>query len=559
MPARRPDASVLTLAAAAAAAAILIVWLGRDTTFTWDELAWIMEYPGISLGDALEPHNGHLVATSRVVYAGLIEVFGPGYVPFRLLSLFAVLLLAATFYVYARPRVGRWLALAPALVLLVFGTAASHVLQGNGFTVVLPLACGLGALIFLRRETRSGDIIATLLLVAAVATYTVGLAFVVGVAVMLALASPRRLWVPAVPAVLYAVWWVWSLSTGPDSADQMTISNLLVLPAWGFQALQNVGSALTGLDYHFAGSGPDGVDAAGAAVAVVVIVALVYRLVVRPARSPALWGGIAIFLALAAMQVLVETILRSPGAPRYAFPMTVAVLIVIVEAAAGLRPPRWAVPVAFGVALIACAANIALLRDGSSQFRLIDAPTARSELGALELAGGQADPGFDPRSADPLSHLIQPWESYGLEREPTAAYGRMVAEYGTIGYDEGELRAQEEGLRERADKVLVAALGIRLGPPPGAAPGDNPSLCDGMSPDDLIADGGEAAVPAGSVVHLATAGTATVGLRRFASSASVPVGFISSGRPGVLLLPDDDAAGDWRMTVTGGAARWCEL
>ena len=547
MPARRPDASVLVLAAAAAAAAILIVWLGRDTTFTWDELAWIMEYPGIALGDALEPHNGHLIATSRLVYAGLIEVFGPGYVPFRFLSLLAVLSLAVTFYVYARPRVGAWLALAPALVLLVFGSAASHVLQGNGFTVVLPLALGLGALICLRRESRAGDVLAAVLLVAAVATYTVGLAFVVGVAVMLALISPRRLWVPAIPAVLYAVWWVWSLGRAEDSADQMTLSNLLTLPAWAFQALQNVGSALTGLDYHFAGSGAGTADAAGAAVAVVAIVALLYRLSARPAFLPAVWGGVAIFLALAAMQVLVENLLRSPEAPRYVFPMTIAALVVAVEACAGLRIPRVATWVVLGMALIAMGANAALLRDGSSQYRLIDAPTARSELGALELAGPSANPEFDPRDADPNSHLVYAWESYGPERNPTAAYLQMVSTYGSVGFSEEELLGQAEDLRARADTILVGALGLGVSPAPGPPP---------CAPAALRRVQG-ATVPAGSSIYLRAGDDATVRVRRFAGTASVPVGFLSPDDPGILKLPDDAGATDWNVTATGGSVRWC--
>src|SRR5688500_17445111 len=111
------------------------------------------------------------------------------------------------------------MALGPAVVLLFFGTAASHVLQGNGFTVVLPLALGIWALIALRRESRGGDLLAAGLHTAAVATYTVGLAFVLGTTVMLALSASRRLWVPAVPLVLSAVWWVWSEGSSDAASD----------------------------------------------------------------------------------------------------------------------------------------------------------------------------------------------------------------------------------------------------------------------------------------------------------------------------------------------------
>ena len=52
---------------------------------------------------------------------------------------------AALFYAYARRRIGNLAALAPALVLLVFGSDYLHVIAGNGFTIQLALSCGLGA------------------------------------------------------------------------------------------------------------------------------------------------------------------------------------------------------------------------------------------------------------------------------------------------------------------------------------------------------------------------------------------------------------------------------
>ncbi len=57
---------------------------------------------------------------------------------------------------FAKRRVGPVAALAPTLVLLFYGADPNHVLLGNGFTVLLPLAAGLGALLALDREGLEG-------------------------------------------------------------------------------------------------------------------------------------------------------------------------------------------------------------------------------------------------------------------------------------------------------------------------------------------------------------------------------------------------------------------
>ncbi len=75
------------------------------------------------------------------------------------------------------------MALAPCLVLLVFGSDSLHVLTGNGFTVVGALGCGIGALLALERDDRGGDLGACALLCLGLATYTVALAFVAAIGV----------------------------------------------------------------------------------------------------------------------------------------------------------------------------------------------------------------------------------------------------------------------------------------------------------------------------------------------------------------------------------------
>ncbi len=198
---------------------VLIVWLGRGTTYSVDELAWFASTPGLDLGDALAPAGGHLILTSRIVYFAILEAFGSGYEIFRILTALTVLLTAVLFFVYASRRVGRIVALAPTLILLVFGSDWVHVLTGNGFTVLLAVSCGLGALLALERGDSRGDQLACALLCLGVVTYTVALAFVVGTAVTILVREDRwrRIWIVAVPVAIYTAWWFWALGQEDNS------------------------------------------------------------------------------------------------------------------------------------------------------------------------------------------------------------------------------------------------------------------------------------------------------------------------------------------------------
>ena len=117
----------------------------------------------MNLEDALTPQNGHLVFTSKVLYKAILATFGSDYLAWRLLVT-ASSFLQWLIYAYARPRIGAWPALAPSLVLLVFGSDILHVLVGNGITVLLALCCGLGGLWAIQRGDRAGDIAACALL-----------------------------------------------------------------------------------------------------------------------------------------------------------------------------------------------------------------------------------------------------------------------------------------------------------------------------------------------------------------------------------------------------------
>src|ERR687898_917903 len=66
------DAEVrILLVAAMVVAAMLALWLGRDATFATDEIEVFARDSHLNLGQALHPYNGHLILTTRLLYAAI--------------------------------------------------------------------------------------------------------------------------------------------------------------------------------------------------------------------------------------------------------------------------------------------------------------------------------------------------------------------------------------------------------------------------------------------------------------------------------------------------------
>src|SRR3954451_21516301 len=76
----------IALAVAMAISVGLALWFGRDSSFSLDEGVWFAQSPHLGARGAVEPYNGHLILTTRVVYAGLFNLFGPDYWVIRLLT-----------------------------------------------------------------------------------------------------------------------------------------------------------------------------------------------------------------------------------------------------------------------------------------------------------------------------------------------------------------------------------------------------------------------------------------------------------------------------------------
>lgn len=547
------------LAGAMVLAGVWILWLGRGMTFWGDELAWMLESPHLSLNGALQPHEGHLVLTTHLVYKALFELFGTAYLPFRLLTLATILLTVSLFFALAARRVGALLALAPSLLLLVFSGDALHVLLGNGFTILFAVSCGLGALLLIESGSRRTDLGACVLLCIGVATYSIALAFVVGVAAAIVLSGGRsRLWVVAVPALLYAAWWLWAPASGENHGS---LANMLLLPAWGFQSLGAILAALSGLEFSFSTTSPPAT--VGPALAVLALSALAWRFRARRI-PPAVWVAATVLLGLWLLQVLVSSRNggRLPDESRYMYPGAIAVLLVVTAAAADLRLSRRGAYALVGVTLACVAVNVSVLRDRATELRNVDSVQTRAALTGLELAHGQIAPKFLPPPPDfdlPLlghqSPLGVPFTALPAGRSAATDFPAAIERYGRLGYTPQELVAKGEPAGAEADSVLAGALALQLAEAP-------PGLREGR-PCVAVASGigtnPTARLPRGGAALRAGPDGAEVQIRRFASGVAVPLGALQPHGLAALRIPPDGVATPWRIYVPSGRLTACPL
>jgi hypothetical protein len=537
----------LLLVVAMVAAAGFGLWSSRGTTFSIDEFRVFLASSHVDLRELLSPLNGHLILITRLVYAGIFNVFGAGYLPFRLLATGTLLLTAWLFFVFAERRVGSLLALAPTLVLLVYGSDYYHVILGNGFTVLSAVAAGLGALLLLERGDRFGDIGACLLLTLGVASYSVALPYVAGVAVFILIGSDRwrRAWVFVVPAVLYAIWFLWARNQPGGAGDVAHLHNLLLAPNWAFNSLATVASAVLGLNYTFAGFGNESLlqfdTSWGPPVAAIAIVAFAWRLWRGPIQRW-LWALMAVpaFLWLIAAAVAAPPI-RTPQKSEYIFPATVAVLLVAVEALRHARLGRRAILAAFILAAVGVITNIALLREGSARLRSESSQT-RAELAAVDMSGKV---GLDRQGSPALGVLL-------IQPDGPNEYSRAVAEFGSPAFSATELRSEPEIVRQRFDTVLAENLQLHLEPASGPQRG-----CRRVTA--TTGAGVTLPLPPGGATLRAIGAAAPLKLRRFASAYAVDAGTLEPGTPMKLAIPPDKAPGGWYAATPATRLTVCSL
>ncbi|MFN2469231.1 MAG: hypothetical protein ABR521_14010 [Gaiellaceae bacterium] len=421
-------------------------WLyleGRGLTFYHDEWAYIIKRQEWDADSLLKPHVHNLSLVHVVVYKVMLATVGlDDYGGFRAMVILFHLAIVTFVFAYARRRVGDGGALVAASLLLVMGAGWAFLLLPFQVNWGISLLTGLTALVALERRHGPGDAAASVLLALSVGSSSVGLPFLAGAAVHLLWTPPRprRLWVLAVPIVLFVGWYLmWYLPYAPPAGRPESV-DLVRLAASMAKSFAAAVGGLTGLG-----------TALGALVGLLAVILALRRL-----RRNGRFAGLVALVATLLSYWFLTALLR-PGegeGSRYMYVGALLLAIIAAEVLRGTRMPRPVAGAAVAAVLVATVAGYFELQEASAKLHRT-AATVYAGLGALEMARATARPRLRP-----LPHLAGP-----VVVEP---YFRAVDRFGSPAAAPAEIERAPERARRSADAVLAIALGLTLESRPAA-------------------------------------------------------------------------------------------
>jgi hypothetical protein len=521
-PAIRPWIPWAGLAAVCFVAAWVLAHAGRGQTFYYDEWDVVLGRQAWSVHSFLEPHNEHLSAVPILIYKLLLETAGlDSFGAFRAVHIASILAMGLLLFVYARRRVGNWLALALAAALMLLGSGAIDLVWAFQMGFVLSVAAGIGAFVAMDRGTRAGDVLACVALVVSVASSGIGLPFL-GAALIEVLWRPdrrRRWWIAVGPLALYALWFPFY---GRSTSQ---LGNLPEVPRWILEAAKDAAGALfaTTPDYG--------------AVLVVILAFFAGRALVAPGVPRArLVALLALPLVLWGLTAFGRAHMGvSPGEERYLLPGAATLALVGVELARSrVTNTRAAVLAALVIGALTVSNAHKLNSSGDTQRGI--SQVIRGAITGLEVAGPRLGPGYEPNS-------LQPQLTAGPYLAATRKYGSKV------GYPLGELPGSPLLVRQNFDRVLTELY--RLTPKAAKLP-RSPTGCTDGTAIDLV-------LPKHGATIVAGANPVEVRVRRYADDyPDAPAGVVPAGGAATLAPPVDAAPAPWRISAKSGAtARVC--
>ena len=417
-------------------------------------------------------------------------------------------------WVYLRRRIGAWAALAPALVLLVFGPATELLVYPVNVGFQLAIVCGIGALLLLDGAPgRRSALGACALLTVGVASSSVSIAFLIVAACTVLGPATRRSqwWVVGVPAAVYLIW------TAAYGADELHWSNAKIAWQYSVEGLARTAGSLVAL-------GPDWGRplALGAAALVLWTIARAPR---PPLRVIGLALGLVVFWALTAMA---RAQLGVPGSERFLYPSAVLLALLLGETLAATALPRRLAPVLAAVVVAVIVANGAQLHDQTLAIR---------DMGAA-VSGGVAAVRLEPAATPDGFH------------PPVLVYGGTAGQlrnavrlYGSLFPAPTEIERASLPARRSADDTLRAASAPLLrAAAPGAATARG-CVDEGAGQADVD-------LPAGGLLVRPGVAPVEVRTRRFAPKFGAADGTVAVGATQRLVAaPGDGIARVARATV----------
>jgi hypothetical protein len=544
------------LVASVLASGFLLYHLTRGTSFYVDDWNFITGRRGDTVATFLAPYQGHLSVVPIAIYRLMFAAFGiSSYAPYRALVIALSLIVGLLVYDYARHRVGDFIAMLTAALILFLGPGWQDTMWAFQIAWLLALGAGIAALIMLDRRTLATDIAACALTLAAICSTSFGVAFAIGIAADIALTRRRwrDAWIPAIPLLLYAIWALHYHPTG------IQWSAITLVPGNLAQAFAGGSAALVGL------SGATPSDPTGTALTfgVPIAVGLVIWTVRSALRRQLSGRAVALLVALAAFSALTTLgrAFETPLVSRYIYPDCVLIALFCVELARGLRPSRTIQAALAVAALLAVISNVGVMRSGGAYLRQVGAQT-NADLTALELARDQLPPGYI------ATHL----PDYPFIAITAGSYFAAARDLGTPADSVAQVARAPATARDTADQELISSGAIVLSsgrspaPTGGAAPAvdsrtdattSRAGACTRVLPAAAVAPGAgssaELSLGPGAFRVRTGAGTASIAARRFGPTSN-PLGTVGPDRSALVLVRHDAAPQPWHLQLVAGVA-----
>jgi hypothetical protein len=409
--------------------AVLLLYMGRGTTFFYDDWDFVTHDYGGGLHSLLLAHVGNISVFPIAAYKILFHLVGlDDYGVFRLVVVVLHLIASGLIFTLASRRLARVPALLATALVLFLGAAWEDLLWAFQVGYLLSIVGGLAAFVLIERRDRLGDALAMLALVLAAGSSSLGIPLLIGIAVELAWRRDwRRGWIVLVPVVLYALWY---LGYGES---EVTSNSLINAPGFAADLAAAASGALIGRSLEW-----------GRPLALIGVLALLWRLSGARPISARLAGLLATGAALWIVTATARSTISPPETSRYTYLGAVVIVLVAVELLQGISMSARAVAIATVLVVFFALTGLTPMHSGAVGLRSTSKPLA-AELGALELAGRYAPPTLQP---DP-------------QRAPQIIAGPYLHTVRAIGSSPGDtpagIVAADLVSRNAADAVLVSA------------------------------------------------------------------------------------------------------